>query len=238
MIERTLVIPDASHQKDAKGTAYLWLRVSGPVAEVFRKAQLHLREVVGEGRASWPEAHLTLKTFGATDRQVDAPIEGELVSLTEAWSHVTPPLRLEVEAMDVLVESKTPMLRIATTPELTAALQDIRARADAIGVASYEDGVSPEYWIHHLSLAYYVGKCWGEVEALTRGLALPAASYVATQAELVAFDGGPERLLVRLSAARLSAFSSHEHLSDCPVEQPEISEGPGVPDVEELTLAR
>lgn len=196
MTERTPVIPDASHQREVKGTAYLWLRAGGPVAEVFRRAQAHLRDEVGDERASWPEPHLTLKTFGATGRQVDASIEPELVSLAEAWSLVTPPLRLEVEAMDVLVESRTPMLRIARTPELSAALQDVRARADTIGMASYEDRVSPEHWIHHLSLVYYGGRCWDDVEAATRSLPLAAASYVATQAELVVFDGGPERPIV------------------------------------------
>jgi hypothetical protein len=196
MTQRTPVIPDAAHQKEVKGTAYLWLRVGGRVAEVFRRAQLHLREEVGDERASWPEPHLTLKTFGATGRQVDASIEPKLVALTEAWSRVTPPLRLDVETIDVLVESRTPMLCVTRTPELTAALQDVRLRADAIGMTSYEDNASPEYWIHHLSVVYYGGRSWDNVEAATRRLPLIAASYVAVQAELVVFDGGPERLLI------------------------------------------
>jgi 2'-5' RNA ligase superfamily protein len=199
MAERTPVITDPLHLKEVRGTAYLWLRACGEVATVFRRAQHHLRQVVGSDRASWPEGHLTFKTFGATGKAVDPSVEPNLVSLARAWAHVTPPLRLEIEALDVFDASRIPIIRVKRTPQLSKALVEVRDRAEAIGMTSVEDRIEPENWIHHLSLVYYGGTHWREVAVATRSFAVSEAACEVSEAELVAFDGGPERVLAEVS---------------------------------------
>lgn len=198
MAERRPVITDPLHLKEVRGTAYLWLRACGDVETVFRRTQDHLRVVAGSDRASWPEGHLTFKTFGATGRAVDPSVEPDLVSLARAWAHVTPPLRLEIEASDVFDASRIPIIRVKRTPQLTAALCDVRGRAEAIGMMSVEDRIAPDNWIHHLSLVYYGGAHWPEVAAATRSFGVTQAGCEVREVELVAFDGGPERVLARL----------------------------------------
>jgi hypothetical protein len=198
MAERPPVITDPLHLKEVAGTAYLWVRASGEVARVFGRAQHHLRDVAGSDRASWPEGHLTFKTFGATGRAVDPSVVPDLVSLAREWAGVTPPLRLEIEDVDVFDGSRTPFIRVKRTPQLSAALFEVRCRAEAIGMASVEDRIEAENWVHHLSLVYYGGARWHEIASATRSLAVGEAGCEVGEAELVAFDGGPERVLAHV----------------------------------------
>jgi len=198
VVERIPVITDPLHLKEVRGTAYLWLRACGEVATVFRRAQDHLREVAGNDRASWPEGHLTFKTFGATGRAVDPSVEPDLISLARAWANVTPPLRLEIEAMDVFDASRIPIIRVKRTPQLSKALDEVRSGAEAIGMTSIEDRIEPQNWVHHLSLVYYGGAHWQELVAATRSFAVGQAACAVSEAEVVAFDGGPERVLAQV----------------------------------------
>ena len=88
------------------------------------------------------------------------------------------------------------MVLIRRTSQLTAALKDMQIRVEATGLPGQDHVALPD-WIFHLSLVYYEGQRWPEVEAAVRAVAVPRASCVAEEAELVGFDGGPERLLGR-----------------------------------------
>ncbi len=111
----------------------------------------------------------------------------------------TPRLRLEVERLDVFDEDRIPIVCIRRTPELSAALTDIRSRAEAAELPGYEDRIAPADCVFHPTIVYYEGDRWPGIDATTRSISVPPAVCVADEAELVGFDGGPERLLGRFS---------------------------------------
>ena len=198
MSPRQPVITDPAVLAEVAGTAYVCLRPSGEVSEVFDRVQRRLRDVVGDDRASWPAAHMTLKGFGTPARPVDHDTERELVSLVEGWAGETMPLELQIEGVDVFAEERIPILLIRRTTQLTAAHKDMHIKVEAAGLPG-QDHVALRDWIFHLSLVYYDGDRWPEVEAAARALSIPRASCLVGEAELLGFDGGPERLLDRCS---------------------------------------
>ena len=198
MSARQPIITDPEHLARAARSAYVCLRPSGGVAEAFDGIQRGLREVVGDDPASWPAAHMTLKGFGSPERRVDDDAEPQLVTLVEGWARETAPLELEVDAVDAFAAERIPVVRIRRTQALGAALADLRGRSTATGLTGDDDHIAPGDWIFHLSLVYYEGERWSEVEAAVRAVEVPRASCVVEEAELVGFDGGPERLLGRL----------------------------------------
>jgi 2'-5' RNA ligase len=197
MAPRQPIITDPSHLAEAAGTAYVCVRPSGGVEHAFAPAQRHLLGAAGDDRASWPASHMSLKGFGTPDRPVDATIEPRLVSLVEQWASETAPLELQLDGVGVFAEARIPFLRIRRTPSLGAALSDLRSRAALADLRGDEDRIAPQDWVFHLSLVYYDGERWQDVEAATRSLTVPHASCKAGDVELVGFDGGPERLLGR-----------------------------------------
>lgn len=188
------IITDPAHLAEAAGTAYLCVRPTGEVAELHARVQRRLREPVGEDRASWPEVHMSLGGFGRPDWPVDPAIERGLVSLAKQWAGETPPLRLDIEGVDVFSEDQIPILRIRRTPALIAAQKDVRALGEAARLPVQEH-IPLEDWAFHLSLVYYEGVRWPEVEAAAGSVSVPAASCVVSECELIGFDGGSERLL-------------------------------------------
>lgn len=197
MARRAPIITHAVHLAEAAGTAYVCVRPTGEVAETFDRVQRHLRKVAGDDRASWPAAHLSLNGFGTPDRPVDAAIEPQVTSLVHRWAGETAQLELQLEGVDVFEEVRIPFVRIRRTPSLGTALADLRSRAAAVGLQGTEDRIASQDWIFHLSVVYYDGERWPEVEAAARSITVPSASCVVHEVELVGFDGGPERLLGR-----------------------------------------
>ena len=198
MTPRRPIIADPVHLAELAGTACLCVRPTGRVAEVHAQVQRRLRETVGEDRASWPDAHMSLGGFGTPDRPVDSAIERKLVSVAEQWARETPPLRLDVEGVEVFSDDRIPIVRIRRTPTLGAAHKDVRERVEASGLPGQDD-IALQDWAFHLSLVYYGGERWPEVEAAARNISVPTATCVVGESELVGFDGGFERLLGRFS---------------------------------------
>jgi hypothetical protein len=70
------------------------------------------------------------------------------------------------------------------------------AAADAGVPAGESDRFDIDEWIPHLSLAYARDvdpARWEELRAWVRGVDVGSCECVAVRAELVAYDGGPER---------------------------------------------
>jgi hypothetical protein len=199
--DRRPFIRDPAHLSAVGGTAYLCVRPSGPVLDLYEEVQAWLRRVVGEEDQSWPGAHMSIHGFGTVESPLDEPAEARIIALARGWAARTPPLRVEVEGLHAFSEDQIPVVRIRDTPELSSALRDIRTRAREAGVASNEDAISANDWIFHLSLAYYQGDHWPEIESALQGRPVPEVGCLADEAELVGFRGGPERLLARLRLA-------------------------------------
>jgi 2'-5' RNA ligase len=193
---RRSIITDPAHLAEAAGTAYVCLRPGGEAEETFNRIQRDLREAGGDDRSSWPAVHMTLEGFGTPARPVDHDLEGQLGPLVEGWARETEPLELQIEGLDVFADDRIPIVLIRRTSPLTAAHHDLQTRVEPTGLPS-KDEISLQDWIFHLSLVYYDGDRWPDLEAAVRAITVPAASCVVREAELVGFEGGPERLLGR-----------------------------------------
>jgi hypothetical protein len=195
MSMRMPIITDPEQLAEVAGTVYACLRPTGGVADAFDLAQRRLRDVVGDDRASWPASHLTLAGFGTPERPLEPSDEVAVASLVEGWAAATAPLELVIERVDVFADVRIPFLRIERTPLLASAFVDLRSRSTASGFTGTDDDIATPDWIFHLTLAYYAGDRWPDVQAAASAIALPTERCLVDHVELVGFDGGPERLL-------------------------------------------
>jgi hypothetical protein len=195
------IVTDPVQLSTLAGRAVLCLRPTGPVATSFHHVQRRLRVVVGSDPAWWPGVHLSLKDFGDESTIVDTMMESEMVALAEGWARSTPPLVVATEGLDVFAEERIPIIRVLRTPELTAALEDVRGLSEASSLPGYADRISVEEWVFHLSLMYYRGDRWRAIEDATKDMVIQRVQEVVDHVELRAFDGGPERLVGRFPLA-------------------------------------
>jgi 2'-5' RNA ligase len=139
--------------------------------------------------------------FGTAESPLDDAAEAKVIALTREWAARTARLRMDVEGLQAFPDVQIPVVRIHYTRELGSALRHIRTLADQARFASDEDAISVDDWIFHLSLAYYQGDRWPEIRSALEGQTVHEVGWVAEEAELVGFNGGPERLLARLHLA-------------------------------------
>ena len=172
-------------------------RPVGDVAEAFERAQARLREIVGDERASWPATHMSLAGFGTPEHPVDGSLERRIEALVKRCVSRIPPLRLEVAGIDAFAQDRIPIVRINPSVELTSALAMIRLEAITEGLPCHE-GIAVRDWVFHLSLVYFEGDRWSDIESQLRRIAMPLAACVVEELELVGFSGGPERLIARI----------------------------------------
>ncbi len=190
------IVVDREHLRAAAGTAYVLLRPVADLADAFTRWQGDVLDRLGGARASVPAAHATVKAFGSTGEPIDAAGEARILEVVQAWAAATPPVTLTAEALDVFeADEWLPVVRLAPIP----ALADLWTRAAAAGLPrGYADDIGAEGWIPHLSLAYpddVEPARRAVVIAWARALGTHGVSSVALQAELLVFDGGPERRL-------------------------------------------
>lgn len=197
MAARRPFVTDPAHLDQLTGRASLCARPSGEVEEAFERAQAQVREIVGDEGASWPAAHMTLAGFGTRDRPVDEPMQRSIAALVDRCTSAISPLRLEVTGFDAFVQDRVPILAIRSTPELSAAARRIRSGAVTQGLPSHEE-IPVDDWVFHLSLGYYAGERLDRVASELRQIATPPAACVVHELELVAFSGGPERLVATI----------------------------------------
>jgi CubicO group peptidase (beta-lactamase class C family)/2'-5' RNA ligase len=193
------VIPDPP--PDVAGTAYVVLRPGGLLAERFADLQADVTKRLHGVSARGPAPHVTLKAFGTSERPVVENVVPSIVDVVRAWATMTPPLRIRAEATDAFDEETVPVVRVSATPALRAALVDLRRRcADAGLPAGYSDVHGAAGWIFHLSLAYPAGlddRRWRDLTAWLRAQEVPADESVVGGADLLMYDGGPERWIAR-----------------------------------------
>jgi 2'-5' RNA ligase superfamily protein len=195
------LVTDPIQLSTLAGRAVLCLRPTGPVATAFHHVQRRLRVVVGSDPAWWPDVHLSLKGFGDERTVVDKAKEWDMVKLAQAWARSTPPLVLATDGLDVFAEELIPIIRVLRTPELAAALDDVRGQSEASVLPGYADRISIEEWVFHLSLMYYRGDRWRAIEDATNDIVIQRVEEVVDHVELRVFDGGPERLVGRFPLA-------------------------------------
>jgi hypothetical protein len=191
---RVPFISDPNHLTDVAGQAYACLRPGGEVLDIYTELQARIRSTAPW--LSFPTAHCSLKGFGTSAWVVNEERLALCATVVSSVVRVSPPLELSIDGLDMFDEISVPIVRIHETAELRHVLNSLReegARADCPG---FDDAISPEDWVFHLSLAYPNDTRGART---TRGLldrmkTMPGRCTV-KEVELVFFDGGPERLV-------------------------------------------
>jgi hypothetical protein len=192
------VITDPAYLELVAGAAYVVLRPVGELADAFARWQREALDRLGGVHAIVPAAHATLKAFGTRAAPIAPEDEQWIAEVVAAWAATTPPVELRAVALDVFDgDERIPVVRLAPIP----ALPDLWDRASAAGLpAGSSDPIGAEAWIPHLSLAYPDDPGptrWDEIAAWARGVDTGDLGCVVAEAEVVAFDGGPQRRVGR-----------------------------------------
>lgn len=191
-MEHTPFVTDPRHLKSLAESSYLVVRPPHEIADAYLEAQEAVRSL-GYGEVpSYPAPHMTLKGFaGRADESVTA--------LVRDWAAETPPLAIGLKRVSSFPDFRVLIVEVERTPELATALEKIRSLCRHLE-PSNEDEIPAENWTFHLSLAYASAleeSDWDLLQQRASEIEVRGGSRVALDAELVAFDGGPEQLLGR-----------------------------------------
>jgi len=195
------IISDPEHLREAAGTAYVVLRPEGVLADRFDEIQGRVVARLGEARASVPVAHATMKAYGRPAAPLVDRDDVAIVRVVGEWAAASRPPLMVADACDAFDEESIPIVRLRPEPDLRPALVSLRRRSLQAGLpGGYEDRYEPDDWVFHLSLAYpddMPDDDWHSLARWVRSLDAGEASCVVTEAELLRYDGGPERTLDR-----------------------------------------
>ncbi len=112
-------------------------------------------------------------------------------TLVERWAHRVPVLRIETECVGFFPPPfQIVMVQVRKTPELLAALVDLRERAEEQRL-SIATSIRPEDWVFHMSVAYCSGlsaPAWSDLTELIQTLDVRPGHSMVEQAEVVAID--------------------------------------------------
>jgi 2'-5' RNA ligase len=183
-------ITDPRHLESATTSYYLVLRPSVAVASAYREVQDRIRRFPFADRLSFPEPHLTLMGYGEEEA-------GAVVDAVSKWAMKTPPLPIRLERTGSFPSVWVVVVQARRDPLLVEAMTRIRETSDILS-SSGDHQVPIENWVFHLSLVYgdwIEDSEWDELEKAVLSWDVSPAECVVEQAELLCFDGGPERLI-------------------------------------------
>jgi 2'-5' RNA ligase len=186
-------ITDPARLGDLAGQRYVVLRPTGEVEQVHRDVQGRVRARLGDLPAAYPNPHVTLIGFPGGERQA-------IGALVEAWARGVPALELEIERVNVFPHPfRIVIAQVMKTARLAGAMTAIHEEARRRGLPDWPPGTvpPPEEWVFHMSVAYcrdLADSDWQALSPWAERLEVASARCTVTEAELVVFDGGVERL--------------------------------------------
>jgi 2'-5' RNA ligase len=183
-------IDDPEHVRSVNRERYVVLRPNIVARTIHKEVRALLQHRVGHLPISYPaQAHVTLAGFAAGTRL------HEVQHVVESWSRQVSPLRITMEALAYFpAPSQIVIIRVLKTPELLAALSEVRRKA-AQAQLKIDTTISPQNWIFHMSVAYCTklsAPAWHEVTALVEELAVSPSLCVVNDVEIAAFDDDRE----------------------------------------------
>jgi 2'-5' RNA ligase len=189
---------------DAAGSVFVVVRPVGRLADAFTEWQDRALDRIGSPATIVPGAHATLASVGSRSHPVGSRDEARIVETVTAWAAGRSPI--DLRALGLAVLDGVPVVSLERTASFVEALQTLRsAAADAALPRGDIDDIPTEAFEPHLSLAY-VGELEAdrraELEAWMRGVSVEVAPSVALRAEVVGYDGGPERRLALCAFGR------------------------------------
>ena len=201
------IVRDPVHLATLPPSAYVVLRPTADLADMFDRWQGEALDRLGGVHAVVPAAHVTLKAFGSTTAPIDPADEPRIVEVVSAWAGQTGPIELRAEALDLFEgDEPIPIVRLAMSDVLRAAMADLWSRCAAAGLpAGDSDDIGADGWIAHLSLVYPdppSGAALDGVRTWVRHVDVGDVSSLAGEAEVVAFGDGTERRLGRFPLRR------------------------------------
>jgi len=193
VIDRRPFITDPRHLAAVAGSAWLVLRPGPDLEAAFEQLQEVLRwELAGED-VSLPGPHVSIQGFERED-------ESALVEAVDAWAMATPPLTIRTLRLTGFpAPDQTAIIEVEEDPQLRSALLYLRELSVTKGLSVISE-IAPEDWTSHLSVAYCGAISpakWEGLMQLASAIEVPRERWTVPEAELVAFEGGPERLVRR-----------------------------------------
>lgn len=186
-------ISDPGHLGALEGQRYIVLRPSGAVVEGFDELRSSLHWLIDGDAVSSPSfPHVTFIGFPSGTSLDDVQ------DLAARWAEQTPPLPIQVEGTSTFPPPfQTVIVQVRKAPSLSTALRAIRQLSADTGLPQWpERRPSVEDWIFHMSVAYYSKLPTHEWEVVVdeaSKLPFVSASCLATEAQVVAYDGYEER---------------------------------------------
>jgi CubicO group peptidase (beta-lactamase class C family) len=201
------IVVDDRLLADAAGSVFVVVRPVGRLAEAFTEWQDRALDRIGAPATIAPAAHATLASFGSRSDPVGSRDEARIVETVTAWAVERAPIDLRALRLGVL--DGVPVVSLERTASFVEALQTLRAAAAGAALPrGSTDDIPTEAYAPHLSLAY-VGELEAdrraELEAWMGGVSDEVAPSVALRAEVVGYDGGPERRLALCTFGRSGA---------------------------------
>jgi CubicO group peptidase (beta-lactamase class C family) len=194
--EEPMIVDDAD-LSDAAGTAYVVVRPAGDLADAFGGWQGEVLDRLGGAPAGVPRAHATIKGFGSSRVPLTPEDEVGIAEVVASWAAAHGPVELLCEGLDLFEDVEVPVVRLRPTRSFRSAMTTLRAAAARAGLPAGEsDRIGVEEWVPHLSLAYpreLEPARRNELSTWVRDAEVEAVACSALGAELVAYDGGPER---------------------------------------------
>ena len=209
------IVTDPATLRELPRSSYVLLRPTGDLVDAFERWQGAVLDRLTVPGLKLAAPHATMKAFGTTDEPLTGADERRIAEVVEAWASATEPPELHPSSLDVFDthDEFVPVVLLAMTDGLRAALQDLWARAAAANLpAGYSDHIGADAWKAHLSLCY-------PSERPAPAIAEPLRTWMqhqdvgdarstAFEAELVAFGDGVERRLGRFPFAGGAATRS------------------------------
>jgi hypothetical protein len=191
VIDRRPFITDPRHQAAVAGSAWLVLRPGPDLEAAFEQFQEVLRKELAGEDVSFPGPHVSIQGFDTED-------ERALVAVVDEWAMATPPLSIRtLRLAGFPAPDQTAVIEIEEDPQLRSALLNLRELSVTEGLSVISE-IDPEDWTFHLSVAYcsaISAAKWKELMQLASATEVPRIRCTVPDAELVAFDGGQERLV-------------------------------------------
>jgi 2'-5' RNA ligase len=183
------------------GSAVVLVRPTGDLDDAFERWQGEVLDRIGGPSVVAPAGHATLASFGSPDVPLGPNGERTLVEVVERWAATAEPLLLQPSGLGVFeVDPRVVFVRLAA-PGVVSDLRAIRAAAADAGLPPGEaHAIAAEDWVPHLTLALVPAdeiepNRWRELLAWLEGVPAAEPASTATVAEVVAFDGGPGRVV-------------------------------------------
>ncbi len=193
------IVVDDEQLLEAAGTVYVVVRPVGDLAEAFTRWQGEALDRLGGVPAAAPAGHVTLKAFGSSDAPLTRDDESRIAAVVAGWAAAQAPIELRASKLGYFESEDVPVIELTASGSFRSALDALRGLVERAGLpAGYNDEISASDWIPHLSLAYPRDvdlALRAALELWVRSADVGASTCAALEAELVAFDGRPERVL-------------------------------------------